>query len=245
MPKPEYAQLDLPEAPADRPYVLMNMVMSIDGKAVVDGDEGGLGSDVDRHLMRQIRTNADVVLVGAGTLRATGASSRLGAQDLEQIRLDSGRPRFPTAALLTRSGDVPLDKIFFTARDFDAVVYVLDETPAERRKAIAATGRPVIELPVRHTLESMLAHMRTELDARVLLVEGGPETNGAFCEAGFVDELFVTVGPVVVGRKDTPTIIESARLLPSEPTCGMELVSATPHFETGEVLFLRYRRSHD
>ncbi len=244
MGKPDYSQLELPSPLPERPYVLMNMVMSVDGKAVVDGDEGGLGSDIDRRLMREVRTNADVILVGASTLRATGASSRLGAEDLEQIRIDSGRSRFPMASLLSRSGALPLEKIFFTARDFDAVVYLTDETPEQAFEAARDTGRPVVRLPSADTVRAMLRHMRGELGAEVLLLEGGPSTNAEFFRRNLVDELFVTVGAVVVGGRETPTIVEGPGGGSTKDLVPMQLVSATPNAETDE-LYLRYKVRRD
>ena len=86
--KPDYTALDLPAPPPDRPYVIANTVMSADGKSVIEGTEQGLGSAVDQRLMRELRVNADVVLNGAGTLRASGTSSRLGDEALEAIRLE-------------------------------------------------------------------------------------------------------------------------------------------------------------
>ncbi|MCZ2108808.1 MAG: hypothetical protein LC118_04470 [Dehalococcoidia bacterium] len=62
--KPDYTSLDLPEPPPERPYVLLNMVMSADGKVVIEGTEQGIGSRTDQRLMRELRVNADVVLNG-------------------------------------------------------------------------------------------------------------------------------------------------------------------------------------
>jgi 2,5-diamino-6-(ribosylamino)-4(3H)-pyrimidinone 5'-phosphate reductase len=242
--KPDYMQLDLPAAPPGRPYVLMNMVMSADGKVIIDGTEAGIGSKTDQRLMRELRVNADIVLNGASTLRASGTSSRLGSRDLEQIRLDQGKPKFPMAAVWSRTGDLPLDRIFFTARDFDAVVYLSAAAPDERYQAVIATGRPVYRLPATPDgagdLRSMLAHMRTELGANVLLCEGGPTTNAAFFASGFVDEFFLTLGPVIVGGRDTLTAVEGPAAFPQELVKRLELVSAVPNPATSEV-YLRYR----
>ena len=92
MAKPDYTSLELPPPPDDRPYVLINMVMSADGKVVVEGTEQGIGSKVDQRLMRELRVNADVVLNGANTLRASGSSSRLGDPVLEHLRIRAGGP---------------------------------------------------------------------------------------------------------------------------------------------------------
>lgn len=218
------------------------MVMSADGKTVIGGTEQGIGSATDKRLMRELRVNADVVLTGAGTLRASGASPRLGDETLEQMRLDRGKPRFPTAAVFSRSGDLPLDRAFFTARDFDAVVYASPGMSAERYEAVAAAGRPMFRLPSEGTeaISAMLAHMRRELGAQVLLCEGGPTTNAQFFELGVVDEYFLTLGPVIVGGKDTLTAVEGDRAFSREDVKRMDLISAVPNPGTSEV-YLRYR----
>lgn len=240
MTKPDYTSLDLPPPPPDRPYVLMNMVMSADGKVVIEGTEQGIGSKTDQRLMRELRVNADVVLNGASTLRASGTSSRLGDAGLEQLRIARGKPRFPIAATLTASGDVPLDRVFFTARDFEAVVYVSERAPATKREAIEATGRPVVVVPAEGEIPAMLKHMRHDLGASVLLAEGGPTMNAQLFALGCVDEYFVTVGPVVVAGRDTLTAVEGPQAFSRDEVKPLELVSAVPNEETNEV-YLHYK----
>ncbi|MGE5594601.1 MAG: RibD family protein [Hyphomicrobiales bacterium] len=238
--KPDYTSLDLPPAPGDRPYILMNMVMSADGKVVIEGTEQGIGSKVDQRLMRELRVNADVVMNGASTLRASGTSSRLGDEGLEALRIERGKPRFPIAATISRSGNLPLDRLFFTARDFPAVVYLSDTALPERRQALEATGRPVHLVPAGRELGAMLEHMRHELGAQVLLVEGGPTVNAELWRMGVVDEYFLTLGPVVVAGRDTLTAAEGPAAFRREELPHLQLVSAVPNEETSEV-YLRYR----
>tara|TARA_Y100000588_G_scaffold394128_1_gene512999 strand:+ start:476 stop:1129 length:654 start_codon:yes stop_codon:yes gene_type:complete len=214
--------------------------MSADGKSVVDGTEQGIGSELDQRLMRELRVNADVVLNGAGTLRATGTSSRLGDKALEEIRLDLGKPPLPIAAVISRKGNLPLKKPFFTARDFPAVVYLSAETPEMRHAEIADAGRPVIKLTAGNEFLEMLRHMRQELGANVLLVEGGPTVYAALYELNAVDEAFLTLGPVVVGGADTLTAVTGKRAFTGDQARRLELLSAHPNPETDEV-YLRYR----
>ncbi|MEO8538716.1 MAG: RibD family protein [bacterium] len=242
MTKPDYTTLDLPPAPADRPYVIINMVMSLDGKVVVEGTEQGIGSKVDQRLMRELRVSADIALNGASTLRASGTSSRLGDPILEDIRISRGKPRYPTAVVISASGDLPLDKIFFTARDFEAVVFLARSASAERRKAVQATGRTVVNLPVRGFLPEMLKHMRQEMNAEVLLVEGGPTVNAQLFQLGVVDEYFVTLGPVIVGGRDTKTPVTGDKAFTRKTLPHFELVWAVPNPDTNEV-YCRYRRA--
>jgi len=239
MTKPDYTTLDLPGPPGDRPYLLINMVMSVDGKAVIEGTEKGIGTTTDQRLMRELRVNADVILGGAGTLRASGASARLDDPALEALRLTRGKPRLPTSAVISRSGSLPLERTFFTARDFEGIVYLSESAPAAARAAIVATGRRVVDLPEGQELAAALRHMRFELHASVLLVEGGPGLNAQLFEAGLVDEYFTTLGPVVVGGKDTLTAVEG-RAFARDHVKRLDLLSAVPNEETGEV-YLRYR----
>jgi len=240
VPLPDYSDLALPPPPPGRPYVLVNMVMSADGKVVVEGNELGIGSDADRRLMRQLRANADVVLAGAATLRATGTSSRIGAPSLEERRIRQGKRRLPLAATLSASGNLPLDRAFFTATDFDAVVYLASPT-ARARQAAEQTGRRVVVLPGGgETVPAMLQHLRAELDCQVLLCEGGPTLNAALFQIGAVDEYFVTVGPVIVGGRETLTPVGGVLPFTRAALPAMDLISAVASFDTGEV-YCRYR----
>ncbi|MBI5949313.1 MAG: RibD family protein [Chloroflexi bacterium] len=240
MAKPDYTSFAFPAPPGGRPYVVINMVMSVDGKTVIEETEAGIGSAVDQRLMRELRVNADVVLAGAGTLRASGASSRLGDPALEAIRTGAGKPPSPVAAVVSRMGDLPLERIFFTARDFDAVVYLSAGCPEERAAAVVATGRPVVRLPAGAELPAMLRHMRDELGASVVLVEGGPEINAGLFAIDAVDELFLTLGPVVVGGRATLSGVGGDLAFTRETAPRLDLLHAIPNPGTGEV-YLRYR----
>jgi riboflavin biosynthesis pyrimidine reductase len=215
------------------------MVMSADGKAVIGGTEAGIGSADDQRLMRELRVHADVILAGAGTLRATGISPRLGLPELEALREARGKPRYAMSATISRTGDLPLDGIFFTATDFGSLVYLSAEADPAKRAAIAATGRPVVDLPTKDPISAMLKHMRGWLDARFLLLEGGPDLNAQFFAQGLVDEYFLTLGPVIVGGRDTVTTVAGEPQQGAAPV-RLEQLHAIPNPETGEV-YLRYR----
>ena len=239
--QPDYTTLEFPDPPDDRPYVIADMIASADGKTVIEGNEAGLGSRTDRRLLHELRLHADVVLSGAGTLRATGASPLLHEDDLETLRLERGRTRTPVGAVITASGDVPLDNRFFTSGEFEAYVYLADSAPRGRREAIEATRRAVVEVPAGDAVAAMLRHMRVELGARLVMLEGGPTLNGECFRAGVVDELFLTLGGVVVGGDGLPTAVEMPGIEVTRDTVTrLELLAAVPNPETDEV-YLRYR----
>ncbi len=238
--KPDYTRLDLPEPPEHRPYVLVNMVMSVDGKIVVEGNEQGIGSKTDQRLMRELRVNVDMVMNGASTLRQSGASPRLGDETLEAVRIQQGKARFPISSVLTASGDLPLDRVFFTASDFDAVVFAAAGLPVERRSAIEETGRSVIELPADDPIPAMLWHMRHDFGARYLLVEGGAELNRALLECNGIDEYFMTLGPVLVGGRHGLGAIGGDEGWSRDELRQLELLAAVTNPATSEI-YTRWR----
>ena len=142
--------------------------------------------------------------------------------------------------MLSRSGELPLDRAFFTARDFDAVVYLSDAAPAERRRAIAATGRQVVVVPDATAVASMVRHMHEQLGAGLLLAEGGPTILGGLFQHDLVDEYFLTLSGVIVGG-GAPTPVEGPRVSTPESITRFGLVSALPNPDDGEV-YLRFRR---
>ena len=237
---PDYTALEFPPAPPGRPYVMINMVSSVDGKTTIEGTERGLGTPADQRLMRELRVHADVVCNGASTFRASGTTSRVGDPELEALRTARGKSPNPIAAVLSGRGDLPLERAFFTARDFDAVVYVSDAAPPERVAALEGTGRTVVTVPRGEETPAMLRHMYEQLGARMLLVEGGASINGDLFDRGYVDEFFLTLGPIIVAGNGTLTAVASAREPSIERTTPLEVVSCT-HNPATQELYLRYR----
>jgi riboflavin biosynthesis pyrimidine reductase len=142
--------------------------------------------------------------------------------------------------VITSTGELPLERAFFTARDFDAMVYASEAAGAERLDALRATGRPVVVVPSEAGVAWVLRHMRQELDALLLLVEGGPSLNGELFDGGLIDELFLTLGSVVVAGNGTKTAVQSERPPALDAVTRLDLVSTALNAETSEV-YLRYR----
>ena len=238
----DYTALEFPDPPPDRPYTAINMVMSADGHTTVEGSERGLGSETDQRLMRELRVHFDVVLNGAGTFRASGTSARLNRPELEQWRIERGMPPAPIAAVLTRSGDLPPDRRFFTDRSFDAVIYLSSAAPPNAHKRLAALGRPVIEVPQDKEVEAAFRHMREQLGAQRILVEGGATLNGAIIQAGLADEFFLTLAPKIIGGPNQTPAVQWPTPASRDALQHLNLIQARQNPQTNE-LFLRYKFS--
>ncbi len=171
--------------PAGRPWVMANMVMSIDGAYSRDGRSAGLSGDADRAMFAALRTLADVVLVAAGTARA------------ERYRRPAAVPGHGSArlAVVTRSARIPDDQPFLSGEGPDPIVF----HPSDADTSSVPSG---VELRASGTtdvdLAGSLANLRSD-GAELVLCEGGPNLLGQLVGAGLLDELFVTLAPTVVG----------------------------------------------
>jgi riboflavin biosynthesis pyrimidine reductase len=210
------------------PYVRVNFVSSVDGAVSVDGLSGGLGTDADKRVFGLLRELAEVVLVGAGTARAEGYR---GAR-----RATRGRATPPPVAVVTGSADLDPAAPLFTDTRVPPIVLTLDSAPAGRRARLADAGADVAVLP-RLTPDALLGELARRGLYRVLC-EGGPSLLGALHAADAVDELCLTVSPLLAGGA-AGRIAAGPDGSPPRP---MTLAGALVESDT---LLLRYRRSGD
>ena len=110
--------------------------------------------------MRELRVHFDVVLNGAATFRTSGTSASLNNPKLEQWRVERGMTASPIAAVLTRSGNLPPERRFFTDDSFEATIYLSSAAPGGTRERLAALGRPVVEVPEGDEVQAALQHMK-------------------------------------------------------------------------------------
>lgn len=240
-----YLSLTFPPPPEGRPYVIVNMVGSIDGKAVVEGNEQGLGSAQDKARMQELRAHADAVLNGAGTMRKSGATSRIADPALVAWRREHGKQNdYPLGVLLTHMAGFELTGDYFDGSGLEAVIVGSDISP-ERAEEIQALGPRVVHIAEGGAgLLEALRYLREQRDVRLLLVEGGPTVNAQLLHLGVVDEFFLTLGPTLVGGKDTLTILEGDHPATKATVPHAALLSVIANDEASE-LYLRYRLHND
>ncbi|HEY9522208.1 MAG TPA: pyrimidine reductase family protein [Thermopolyspora sp.] len=198
---PEPAEdVDIPTAYAypDGPWLRLNMVCSADGGAWLKGLSGGLSSEGDQHIFMTLRGLADVVLAGAATVRAEGYGPVKPRPSWDGLRV--GRPPTPPLALVTRRLDLDLGSTLFTETEPYArtIVITTESAPRDRLDEAATKADVIIAGADRVDLTLALALLR-ERGHRRVLCEGGPRLNGQLTAAGLVDELCLTVNPMLVG----------------------------------------------
>ena len=231
-----YADLEFPTGRDGRPYVVINMVSSVDGKIALRGRSRGIGSRLDRAAMLRIRSAVDVVMAGAETVRR-GEGDLGVSPELQQLREARGKPGQPIPATVSARLDLSPNLAFFRRATSTPIVFTSTAAPAEQQRALADRAC-LVELGTDHVdLDAALRYCARELQARVVLVEGGPRLNQQLFELGLVDELFWTVAPKVFGGGASRTLVEGP--VPDRvPLAELALVSA---FVADDELFLRYR----
>jgi riboflavin biosynthesis pyrimidine reductase len=180
------------------PWVRANMVASVDGAASVQGRSGGLGGPADRLLFQLLRSLADVVVVGASTARAEKYKpARASAMT---ARLREGRPATPPIAVVSASLDLDPGSPLFADAPGHArtIVLTTSSAPAGRRAALQATAT-VLEAGAEQVETGKAITALAELGHGRILTEGGPALLAQIAADGLLDELCLTVSPVLAG----------------------------------------------
>jgi riboflavin-specific deaminase-like protein len=227
-----YASLGLVErANQDRPYVVANMIATADGRATLGGRTEGISSETDRALFHALRAQVDAVMVGTGTIAIERYGPLARRPAVRERRRALGLPESPLCVTATRSMELPVDAPLF--QDPDSHVIVLTNStrePPPCRCRVTVERRPGDELD----LVEGARVLRERHGIRAMLLEGGPTVLAAMLAVGLVDELFLSISPMLVGGGE-PSVVEGTAL---EQPMRLGLISV---LEAESFLYLRYR----
>ncbi|MBP2705651.1 pyrimidine reductase family protein [Microbispora sp. RL4-1S] len=213
-------------------WLRLNMVTSTDGAAWLKGRSGGLSGSGDKRIFALLRGAADVIMAGAATVRTEGYGPVVPRESWGALR--EGRPPAPPIAVVTRRLDLDLSGPLFTESQPYArtIVITTEAAPKDRREEAAAGADVIVAGEERVDLTAAVDELRAR-GLRHILCEGGPRVNAQLAAAGLVDELALTVSPVLVGG-------DAARILNGVASrTPLELVQV---LEEDAFLFCRYVR---
>jgi riboflavin biosynthesis pyrimidine reductase len=212
--------VDLDEAYAlpgpGRLHVRANFVSSVDGAAEVGGRSGGLSSDADHRLFSVLRGLCDVVLVGAGTVRKERYGPARPSEERRARRQARGLAAVPPISVITSRVDLDLESAFFTEAATRPIILTTGAAPTERRQLAAEVADVVVcgdnEVDLAAALEALVDRGLTRV-----LCEGGPHMLDQLVTAGRLDELCLSLSPVIAGPERLriiggPALEEPARL---------------------------------
>ena len=215
-----------------RPYVVVNMVCSADGAIALHGRTQGLSSEADRFVFHYLRSLADVILVGAQTVRAERYGPPRISEARQAERVARGQAAVPRIAIVTGSLDLDWDGRLFTESPTRPIIFTTtsaDTATASKVADVIVAGDPRVDLAL------ALSQLNAD-GVGVVLCEGGPTLNGVLAAGDLIDELCLTIAPALVGGDVGTGLLGHLHLPDMLP---MDLVHA---FEDGGDMFLRYRR---
>ncbi len=196
------------DVPSDRPYVLANFISTVDGSISVDGASGSINAFApgDQAVFHALREQADAILAGTGTIAHESYGRLIPDAAARARRVTAGLQADPLAVVLSRSGTIPDD------------VPMLQDPAQPRRLFTGDDADPA----------AALAALRTQDGIEVLLCEGGPTLLSALIRADLVDELFLTIAPILASGSPEQTLLtgEPDRVRPLELRTLLELGGA-------------------
>jgi riboflavin biosynthesis pyrimidine reductase len=221
--------------PDGPPWLRLNMVASADGAAWLKGRSGGLSSSGDKRIFQLLRGLSDVVLAGAATVRKEGYGPVKPRESWAEIR--AGRPDVPPIAVISRSLGFDLDDELFTAATNRTIVITCESAPHERRAALAKRSDLILAGAEHVDMRSAVAQLHDRGLTRILC-EGGPRVNAQLSACGLVDELCLSISPILAGGN-------AARIQNGVP--AQVALSLSQVLEEEGVLFCKYSREdgHD
>lgn len=203
-----------------RPTLIANFVSTLDGVTSYATPEAAGGGEIsgffepDRFVMGLLRSLADVVLIGAGTLRAAPDEAwtprsvhPASAEVFTALRRGLGLRPEPLTAVVTASGDVDLEHPGLADPSVDALILTTDGGAAALHRRPIPHGVEIVVVGAEAPTPAAVLDALAARGARLVLCEGGPHLFGQLLEAHLVDELFLTIAPQIAGRAaDAPRL---------------------------------------
>jgi riboflavin biosynthesis pyrimidine reductase len=214
--------------------VRMMFVASLDGACEAGGTSAALSGAMDAELIGTLRGIADAVLVGAGTLRQENYRAVRPRAARREWRVATGRAEYPRLVVVSARLDLdPAHQAFANAPVRPVVITSRAADPG-RRDALAPAADVLAHGDERVDLVSALAELREGYGLHHILCEGGPNLFGALHAAGLVDEVCLTVSPVLAGA--------GAGRIISGPPGALTRMTLHHVLVTDNYLLLRYTR---
>jgi riboflavin-specific deaminase-like protein len=224
------------EAVSGRPYLILNMASTLDGRASIGGRSGPIGNRADRELFHALRAGVDAVMAGAGTVRVERYGRIIPNVATRERRVERGLVEEPLACIVTARLSLPEDMPLLN--EPAARVVIITPSAASLTGTSAQIEYVRAGSDGRLDLRAAMGELSERFGVHTLLCEGGPHLNGELLQAGLVDELFLSLAPKLTGGEDVTG--EALRILAgatfSEPL-ELELLGV---LENESHLFLRY-----
>lgn len=223
------------------PFVFLNAAISADGKlAPASRHFIPFGSKRDQQHLLELRATADAVMSGARTLDVSPVKLGPGGLKFRRQRLRRGLAGYNLRVVVSGRGTIDPDAEIFKHRFSPIIILTTGRAPKANIRRLALLADEVKLCGDRELdFDFALRWLRKKWNVKRLLCEGGGEINGTLFEAGLVDEVHVTLCPVVLGGRTAPTLADGRGLAKLADAAQLKLHTQT---RVGDELFLVYRR---
>jgi len=224
----------------NRPFVLINMAMSADGKIAPPHRRFvAFGSRRDHANLLALRATTDAVMCGARTVDSAPVTLDAGGAAYERRRLRAGLARQNLRIVVSGSGSIDLRAAIFRHPGSPLIVLASGQAPKSRlAKLKRLTDCVKVCGKNKVALGQALSWLRREWAVKRLLCEGGGELNFELLRLGLVDELHLTICPRIIGGRDAPTIADGEGFARLAKAANLKL---TRQRRIGDELFTTWR----
>lgn len=230
------ASLAFPSGAGDRPYTWVNMIVSLDGKAVFGppGTTWTVGSTLDHLVFKELRRHADAVLTGAGVMIADDIPYPRIDPAEEARRVAAGLRPYPLWVIVSGRAQLPETLRVYRGGRENVLVVVTDSAPVEDRRRLEAHAQVLVMPGESLDMAAVGRLLLSRYGIHRLYSIGGPTLNGTMLATGTLDEIFFTLAPKLHGGSGMATMVEGP---PPEALQDALLLSL---HQDGDELFLRY-----
>jgi len=188
-----------------RPYVVVNVAMSADGKiSTRERRQVKISGPADFLRVDELKAECDAVMVGIGTVLADDPTLTVKSPKLVAERVKSGLPEQPARVVVDCRARIPLDASVLNKGKGKRIIACCEGSDTVKRKALMEIADVIVAGEDKVDLPALMDGLQRRGVSRVM-VEGGGSLIGALFEAGLVDEFITFIGNMVIGGKDAPT----------------------------------------
>ena len=224
----------------ERPFVLINMAMSADGKiASPDRQLISLGTKRDHDHLLKLRSTVDTVMCGSRTIESGNITMDAGGKKYEQKRVSNGLDKQNLRVLISGSGSIKTTAKIFQNRNSPIIIFVSKQAPSKHLEKLKKVANEVIVFGNKTvSLGQSLKYLSQKWNSKRLLCEGGGELNFALIRLGLVDELHLTICPRLLSGSNSPTIADGIGFSRLNKAAKLKLITQK---RIGDELFTTWK----
>lgn len=215
-------------------YVILNAAMSIDGKISTRKNDSAISSKLDLVRVHKLRSTVDGIMIGISTV--------LEDDPMLNVRYSTTGMKNPTRIIIDSKARIPLNsRIIDSSNKIQTIIAVTHNASSRKINEIQKKGAQVLVYGNGKVNLRNLFQQLEKMGLKKIIVEGGGEINWSVLRLGLVNELVVTISPVVIGGRDAKTLVEGKGFTNISDGIKMKLSNTIIQNKNEIVLFYKLR----